>query len=145
MVANKKKNRLAAVEGLFTWPSEKPQLIGSRCKSCKNYSFPKTFTCQNPQCKEKEVEEVFLSRKGKLWSYTIVYYPPPPPFKVPEPFSPFGIGVVELPEGIRVLGMLTNCDLNALKMDMAVELVVEKIYGDEANEYVGWKFQPVQK
>ena len=136
--------KMPAVKGLFTWPSEEPRLIGSHCRSCNSYSFPKRSLCPNPNCRNKQVEEVLLNPKGKLWSYTVHYYQPPPPFKFNEPFKPFGIGVVELPEGIKILGMLTSSDLNSLKIGMNVELVVEKIYEDkEGNESVTWKFKPV--
>jgi len=64
-------SRVAAVEGWFTLDSEKPSLLGTRCKSCQTYFFPKeTFFCRNPECIGTELEEVPLSRKGKLWSFT---------------------------------------------------------------------------
>ena len=139
------KKQVAAVEGFFTL-SDDPHLIGSRCNSCGHYFFPRAFTCRNNKChKANEVEEVFLSRRGKLWSYTIMYYPPPLPFVAPDPFVPYGIGEVELPEGIKVVGMMTGCDPEKdLKIDMEVELVIDKLYDDEeGNEVVTWKFQPV--
>jgi uncharacterized OB-fold protein len=137
------KKRKPIVEGYFTWPSDEPRLIGSRCKSCNHYFFPKSNICQYPKCKNKDVEEVTLSRKGKLWSYTFVFFQPPPPFRM-EPFVPYGVGMVELPEGIKVLAMLTGCKLDDLKVGLDVELVVETMYKDELqNEYVTWKFKPV--
>ena len=136
--------RVPVVEGLFTWPSDKPQLMGTRCLSCGSYFFPRKMTCSNPACKEKKVEEVLLSPRGKLYSYTIQYYPPPPPFRYSEPFAPYGIGLVELPEGIRVAGMLTTGDINEISIGMDVELVVEKVYeDDEGNEVVTYKFRPL--
>lgn len=70
--------RNPVIEGLFTLDPEEPRLIGSKCTSCGTYFFPETVSCSNPVCKEKKVEQAFLSRRGKLWSYTIQYYPPPP-------------------------------------------------------------------
>ncbi|MFC1819935.1 Zn-ribbon domain-containing OB-fold protein [Thermodesulfobacteriota bacterium] len=137
-----KTNVIPAVEGYLKWPSDKPQLMGSKCKSCGTYFFPKTFRCSNPDCNE-EVEDAILSSRGSLWSYTIQYYAPPPPYHPPDPFVPYGIGLVELPEGIRVIGMLTNCDLDNLKVGMPMELTVEKIYEDEkGNDIITWKFKP---
>lgn len=136
------KRQVAAIDGFFTWPSDDPHLIGSKCKSCGTYYFPRTFTCENPDCKGKEVEDVLLNKRGKLYSYTISYYPAPPPSFTPDPFVPYGIGLVELPEGIRVLGVLTDCDLDTLRIDTEMELVMEKLDDDEQNEYMGWKFRP---
>lgn len=138
--------QIPAVEGFFTWPSEQPALIASHCVSCGSYSFPAFSTCINPHCLDKKVEQVTLSRKGKLWTYTIHHYQPPPPFISPEPFKPYGIGVVELPEGIKVLGMLTTIDPDALQVGADIELVVEALNTDaEGTAYLTWKFAPVKE
>ncbi|MFC1914606.1 Zn-ribbon domain-containing OB-fold protein [Chloroflexota bacterium] len=136
--------QIPITEGLFTWPSEKPQLIGGTCKSCGSYFFPKRSISHKPSCPNEEIEEVLLSLEGKLISYTWQYYQPPPPYKGPEPFVPFGLGLVELAEGVRVNGIMTGCQLEDLKLNMDVKLVVEKLYDDEqGNEYLTWKFRPV--
>jgi hypothetical protein len=135
--------KIPVIEGLFTLDPEEPKLIGSKCTSCGTYYFPQTISCSNPDCNEKEVEEAFLSRRGKLWSFTVQYYPPPPPFKAQEPFVPYGIGVVELPEEIRVAGMLTESDPEKLKIGMEVELLLDEVYEEDGKEVVTWKFSPV--
>ena len=138
------KRSIPAVEGYFTWPSDKPQLMASRCKSCGRYYFPRQARCNNPDC-GKEVEEALLSTKGTLWSYTIQYYMPPPPFHPPDPPAPYAIGLVELPESIRVLGMITGCDIDNIKIGMPMELKVEKMYEDEhGNDVLTWKFKPTK-
>lgn len=139
------KRQIPALDGFFTWPSDEPALVGSRCKSCGQYFFPKFVVMHDPGCEDRQqVEEVLLSRKGKLWSYTIIHYQPPPPFRCMEPFKPYGLGVVELPEGIRVMGQITGCELEKLEAGMDVELVVDKQYEDQqGNDYMTWKFRPV--
>jgi len=53
-----------------------PQLIGGRCKVCNTYYFPKSFVRHKPDCKDRSAtEDVLLSRKGKLYSYTVQYVP----------------------------------------------------------------------
>jgi enoyl-CoA hydratase len=138
---SKEKKQVPVEAGLFTWPSGEPRLIGSRCKSCGTHSFPKSYSCPNPDCDAKDVEEVLLSRRGKLASYTIQRYSPPG-FKM-EPFRPFAIGLVELPEGINVLGMLTT--IENLKTGMDLEMMVEGLYTEGENEVMTWKFRPVQE
>lgn len=143
--ASSEKTQIPAVEGLLTWPSEDPRIIASKCKSCGSIRFPKGFICHNPHCKEKEVEEVHLSKHGTLYSYAIQHYPPPPPYHPPDPFVPYGIGWVELPEGIRIAGMMTQCDVKDLRIGLNVEMVIEKIYDDEqGNEVITWKWKPTQ-
>lgn len=139
------KKRYPAIENLFTWPSEEPALIGSRCKDCGTYFFPKFHTNHKPTCISRETEEVLFSRKGELISYTIIHYPPSPPFVNPDPFVPFAVGLVKLPEGIMVLGILTGFSLEKIKTHMEVELVIGTLYTDEnGDEALGWKFQPVE-
>ena len=136
------KRQYPIEEGLFTWPSDEPCLIGGRCKSCGTYFFPKFCTLHKPGCQQREVEEVLLSRRGKLESYTVQYYPPPPPFVSPEPFEPYAIGLVALPEGIEIPGMLTGVKIEDIKLHMDVELVVEKAWEDkEGNEALTWKWR----
>jgi len=135
------------MEGLFTWPSNEPRLIGNRCKSCGTSFFPRTFRCPDPNCMGEEMEEIQLSPKGQLWSYTIEYYPLPPPFTAPKGgFKPFGIGEVEFPEGIRVAGVIIGCDAEKdLEIGMDMELVIDKLYDDEEeNEVMAWKFRPAK-
>ena len=138
------KKKIPVTEGLFTWPDGEPHLIGGRCKSCGSYFFPRNYIVHKPGCRQWEVEEALLSTRGKLRSYTWHYYQPPAPFRSPDPFVPYGIGLVELPEGIRVFGIMTGCELKNLRTGMDVELVVEKLYNDEeGNERLTWKFRPV--
>jgi len=140
------KRQIPALDGFFTWPSQEPALIGATCRSCGQYFFPRFVIMHDPDCEDREqVEEVLLSRKGKLWSHTIIHYQPPPPFRAPEPFQPYCLGVVELPEGIRIMGQVTGCKMEQLRPGMDVELVVEMQYEDEDNEYLTWKFRPVVK
>ncbi len=84
------KARVPAVEGWFTTDGAKPALLGSRCRSCGTYAFPKeAFACRNPRCASRDFDEVELSRRGRVWSYTDARYQPPPPFVAPsEPYEP---------------------------------------------------------
>lgn len=136
------KKQVPIIEGLFTWPSDKPQLIASRCKKCRTVSFPKAAFCGNPDCEKlrENVEEIKLSNSGTLWSFTTQIYAPPAPFKK-EPFEPYGIAMVDTEEGLRVLGILTSND--NLKLGMKVEMTTGKLYEDEENEYITWMWKPV--
>lgn len=138
-----KQKQIPVGEGLFEWPSNEPQLIGTHCKSCGDYFFPVTFTCHNPLCKDKEIEHVKLSRKGKVGSYTILHYPPPPPFVAADPFEPVPVVQVEIPEGINIIGMMDQCKPEDVRIGMEVELVIGKIYSsEEKKDIIGWKFRP---
>lgn len=136
------KKKVPIVEGLLTWPSDDPRLIVSRCKKCGAVLFPKAPFCPNPDCEKSRdnIEVVELSKKGRLYSYSQVIYKPPAPFRM-EPFEPFAIGMVDLPEGLRVYGILTR--MENLELGMEVETTVGRLYEDEENEYITWMFRPV--
>lgn len=135
--------RVPVVEGAFAETADGPRLLGSKCLSCGTAYFPRSPVCRNPDCHSEGVEDVALSPRGILWSYTIQYYKPPPPARFDEPFAPYGVGLVDLPEGIRVLGMMSTGNPQDLKVGMDVELVLETLYHDEqGNEVITWKFRP---
>jgi uncharacterized OB-fold protein len=139
--------QLPIQEGLFTWPSERPQLIASKCKACGEVTFPKQDSC--PGCTGRNAEEILLGRRGKLWTWTVQHFPPPvPPFAGSadrERFVPFGVGYVELPEGIRVESRLTENDPERLEIGMDMELVIEKFIEDEkGNDLMTFAFRPVE-
>ena len=140
------KKRVPAVEGWFTMDDAQPHLLGTRCKSCGTYFFPKeSFFCKNPACAGAEFDEVPLSRVGKLWSFTNNCYAAPAPFIAADPFVPYAIAAVELAEErMVVLGqMVEGTEVSDLKAGMEVELVLEKLYEDDASEYMVWKWKPV--
>jgi uncharacterized OB-fold protein len=135
-------NQVPIAEGLFTWPSKEPQLIASKCSRCSEVSFPKQDSC--PNCTSNSTEEVLLGRRGSLWTWTIQNFPPPPPYTGNvDPFTPYGIGYIELPEGIRIESRLTASDPQALEIGMEMELVIEKFRdADDGQELMTFAYQP---
>lgn len=122
-----------------------PRLLGTRCASCGTVFFPKvTGWCRNPGCVGTDLEEVPLSRTGRVWSYTDSRYQPPAPYVSPEPFEPYALAAVELAEErIVVLGQLVpGTGVGDLKVGDEVELVLGTLYEDDENSYLVWKWKP---
>lgn len=138
--------RIPIREGLLTTPLasiEKVRLVGSKCGKCGEVSLGKRVQCAN--CGATRLEEMPLSKKGKLWTYTVIRHKPPGDYKGPDPFAPFGLGLVELPEGIRVLSPI-QADPEKIKVGMELELEVHPLYTDEdKNEVMAFRFRPVQE
>lgn len=128
-------------EKMFTMPSspsEKPHLIGSKCRSCGETFFPHRMVCR--RCASQDLEDVPLSRTGKVYSFTSLDRRPPGYYGE----VPYIFGVVELSEGVRIPVHYTECDLESLRIGMDVELVIGIVGKDEeGNELLGWKFRPV--
>ena len=136
------KTRVPAVDGWFAMADE-PHLLGTRCSACGTFFFPPADGfCRNPECAGTEFESGPLSRRGTVWSYTDNRYQPPAPYVSPDPFEPYTIAAVELAdEGLVVLGQLVTGDAVTIGDD--VEIVLDTLFEDDANEYVVWKWKKV--
>lgn len=139
--------RVPALPGFFTIDPERPALLGTRCQRCGTYFFPsERVRCRNPACGAAEFEDVELSRRGKLWSFTNAGYKPPEPFITQaDPFVPFAIAAVELEvEKLTVLGMVVDgIGCADLRAGMTMELVVDTLFEKDGKEQLTWKWKPV--
>ena len=126
------------IDGVFTRPvTSKSSLLGCKCKSCGKIYFPKKKLCTNCLSWDS-MEEVALSRRGKIFTWTVSHM-----YNLPS----YPIGYVDLPEGIRLFAQFNECDPpeKVLKIGMEVEMVVQKmtdIFG--VREFVGYKFKPIR-
>lgn len=137
------KSEIPIAPGLFQRVDEGAYLIGSRCLECDEVSFPANTFC--PQCCKETTEKIPLSQRGRLYSFTVQRFRPPPPYRGPENFDPYGVGMIELPEGLRVTSVLEQSDLTRLRVGMEMELVITKFFEDEeGREVIGYKFKPVE-
>jgi uncharacterized OB-fold protein len=146
MVEQEGKKRVPIMEGWFTVKEGKAHLIGNQCQACGDYFFPTVYACRNPGCRSKGLREVLLSRTGKLWSFTVGYYLPPPPYRPIGTFAPYGLAVVELPrEKLMILGQMgAGIDSGKLRIGMDMEMVLETLQEDpEGNEVIAWKWRPL--
>jgi uncharacterized OB-fold protein len=139
------KPKQPAVAGWFTQDGG-PRLIGSRCRACGTYAFPKeSFFCRNPACASSELEEVPLSTRGRLWSYTNNCYAPPPPYVASDPFQPYAVAAVELEkERMVVLGQVEpGVSVDQLEVGMEMELSIGTLYQNAEREALIWKWRPI--
>ena len=136
-----------AIDGWFT-EEPRPALLASRCSTCATVFFPPaTGYCRNPACDGTDLIETTLSTQGTVWSYTDARYQPPPPY-VPrsDPYEPFALAAVELPEGLVVLGQVADgYGVDDLTVGAEVELVVEPLYTDDTGERTTWRWRPTAR
>lgn len=133
------------IADVFTWPSDDPSLIGSRCGECSAVTFPAQARC--PRCGRSEMATELLPRRGRLVSWTTQGFPPVVPYAGDETgrnFEPFGVGLVQLDDVVRVEARLTESDPERLDFDMDVELRIVPFYVDaEGDQVLTFAFAPV--
>ena len=130
---------------VFTWPDDNPQLIGSRCEDCGAATFPVQSRC--PRCSKTTMSELKLPRRGTLISWTTQGFPPTIDYMgdpTGKSFAPFGVGLVQLEDVVRVEARLTESDSAKLDFGMEVELEVLPFYVDaDGDEIMTFAFSPV--
>jgi uncharacterized protein len=94
---------------------ERHELLIQRCRHCDRLRNPPGPRC--PGCGSTEWDAVRSTGEGKLYSYTVHHHPPLPGFETPHP-----IGVVELTEGVRLLGGMDGTPLAEIEIGMPLEI-----------------------
>jgi len=121
-------------EGLFD-EAGGGRLLGNKCNSCGRIYFPQAPFCFD--CLGEIMEEVVLSRRGKLYSYTIGRM-------ASTHFQPsYAVGLIDLPEGVRVFTPLIMTKDETYTIGMEMELVIEELWLENHNQIIGYKFKPV--
>ena len=92
---------------------DSPALLGSRCPGCGEHFYPPRYVCLN--CYHEGLEEVALSTRGELYSFTIARVALPGTLMTP----PYVIAQVRLTEGVQVATVLTDIDPEAARIGMA--------------------------
>jgi uncharacterized protein len=102
-----------------------PELAGSACQECGAQAFPRRVHCQ--ECFSMNLVDVGLGAVGRLYSFTVVRVSSSRP-------TPYAIGYVDLPGGLRVLADIAEGrdPHQEFRCDVAVRL--------EADEE-GWRFR----
>ena len=111
--------------GLFSWPDDHPELLGSRCDSCGEHAFPAQDSCRS--CTGAQTTVVGMGREGVLWTWTIQSFMPKDPYhtdETPETFVPYGVGYVELTNGLRVESRLRENTPDTLRIGMSMQLEI---------------------
>jgi uncharacterized OB-fold protein len=124
--------QVAIHPGLFTMPGDPrgPRLLAARCGSCGKHHFPAGETC--PYCSADGCRVEAIGARGTLYVHTVVNARPPG-YRGP---LPYGFGVVELDEGLRVVTRLAEASLDVLRAGLAVELEVAPLFTNDAGDDV---------
>lgn len=119
------------------------RLVIGECPDCGEYTFPAEGACSHcasiASFEEREPEGT-----GEVVSHTVIEGGAPPEFsQFIDREGALGTVIVKLDEGVRVPGMLTDCDPTAVERGDRVEAVVRRIYEQEGIVRYGCKFRPL--
>lgn len=146
MGSNSLAGRRPVGEGLFAGSLDALdalQLAGMCCQTCAVTSFGLSYLC--PNCGETDLSQIALSREGTLATFSILRHRPPGDYRGPEPFEPFAVGLVALPEGLAVISPL-QAPIEDLNIGMALRLAPHILYrADDGAEVIAFRFAPVEQ
>jgi len=137
------KRQIPIKNGLWREPVVgEPQLLGDLCTDCGELFFPKRGNGICVHCQHTNLKTVFLSRTGKLSTFTVVMVPPAGGFYMGT--VPYAYGCVDLPEGVRIKARLKADNLDTLQIGMDVEMFLEKIrQNQDGTEIITFAFRPI--
>jgi uncharacterized OB-fold protein/acyl dehydratase len=90
------------------------------CPVCGTLRHPPGPMC--PSCGADKPDHIVASGVGEVFSYVVHHHPP-----VPGKTLPFVVALVELDEGVRMLGELIDVDPHDVVVGLPVEVALTKI------------------
>lgn len=99
------------IDQFYKFLSEK-KLMSGKCLKCGKLHLPPRPLCDN--CFGQEFEWREISGKGKLLTYTIIHIAP----IQFQALTPYCVGIIELDNGLKLPGMISDVSENQLKIGM---------------------------
>ena len=101
---------------------ERETLLIQKCGACGALQFLPQALCRG--CLGEDLEWIEASGRGKVYSYTVVHRAPTASFGEDVPYV---VALIELEEGVRMMSNIVDIDPEAVRVDMPVEVVFDKI------------------
>ena len=115
---------MISLDTAFFWEGTAAgELRVQRCPSCGTLRHPPGPMC--PSCGADKPDYVVASGLGEVFSYVVHHHP-----QVPGKTLPFVVALVELEEGVRMLGELVDVDPADVTIGMPVEIAFTRIDDD---------------
>jgi hypothetical protein len=104
-----------AFERPFFEAAARGELLYQRCPKCRHAQFYPRAVCTSCGA---DPEWATASGRGAVHTYTVVRQNGMPPFKDELPYV---VAMVELPEGVRMMGNVTGCDADEVSVGAKLE------------------------
>ncbi|TET38087.1 MAG: 3-hydroxy-3-methylglutaryl CoA synthase [Dehalococcoidia bacterium] len=110
---------------------------GVKCKSCGYPQYPPQRVCTKCHAKDNFEDVRFSDKKGTVFTYAMDYL-------APTPDPPLVIAIVNFEGGGRIVSMMTDRDINEVKIGMPVELTFRKLFTAKGVHNYYWKSMPLR-
>jgi len=118
----------------FFWAgTARRDLLVQRCEACGRLRHPPGPAC--PDCGATRLDHVPARGTGTVYSYVVHHHPP-----VPGHRCPFVVVLVELPEGVRMVGELLDASPDEVRIGSPVR--VEFVRIDDELTLPAWRLEP---
>jgi uncharacterized protein len=112
---------LVSQDTAFFWAGTAAgELRVQHCPGCGRLRHPPGPMC--PDCGAEKQDWIVAGGRGSVFSYVVHHHP-----KVPGKQAPFVVALVELDEGVRMLGELIDVDPATVRIGMPVEVALTRI------------------
>jgi hypothetical protein len=105
-----------------------------QCTRCAHYYHPPRYLCR--ECGSSALELVPSEGRGRVFSWTVTHRPVDPGWAAELPYATV---VVEMEEGVRLVGALRGAAPDALALDLPVRVEIEVV----SEEFARLHFVPV--
>jgi len=107
------------------------RIMATQCRACKKKRYPPRADC--PQCHASDMDWIALKARGRLATFTMIYVPPDHFATKPQmPFSsiafrPCPIGLLEVEDGLRIMGWIPNVNPKELHLGMPLQAIPQTL------------------
>lgn len=110
--------------------------MGVRCEECKNEFFPPVYVCR--RCGSRSLTDKEMPKTGKILTYTELKET----LAGFEDQEPMLLGIIQLDNGVRILGQIVDTAAENLSIGDRVKAVFRKIqeHGSSGQIFYGYKF-----
>lgn len=111
-------------------------MLGNQCKECGAEFFPPVYKCKD--CGSIRLADKEMPRQGKIITYTQLHEPLPG-F---EGQIPVNLAVIQLTNGVRVLGQIVDTPDEKVQTGATAHAVIRRIRvdGESGQILYGYKF-----
>jgi len=129
---------LVAAPALWRELEQNIRLYGVKCKSCGTVQYPPQKVCTKCYAKDQFEKIRFSDKRGRLFTYSIDYI-------TWAPEIPSITAIVNFEGGGRIQCLMSEVQVEELKIDMPVEMSFRKMDFREGIHLYSWKSIPVRE